>query len=131
VSGPDPRSRWTDEQVELFLGTLLRFGVMTAAAVALVGGIIYLATHGGTKPDYRVFQGEPMELRTIGGVVRGATGLNGRAVIQLGLLLLIATPVARVALSLVAFIRQRDRTYTIITALVLLILLYGLIGFER
>ena len=51
--------------------------------------------------------------------------------IQLGLLLLIATPVARVAFSLVAFIRQRDRTYIVITTIVLGLLLYSLMGFER
>jgi uncharacterized membrane protein len=60
--------------------------------------------------------------------VRAALDLRGRGLIQLGVLLLIATPVARVAVSLVAFLRQRDRTYALVTAFVLLVLLASLSG---
>jgi uncharacterized membrane protein len=80
---------------------------------------------------YGEFRGQPPELTSVAGVVRGVRALDPRAVIQLGLLLLIATPVARVAFSLVAFLRQRDRTYVVITSIVLLLLLYSLLGFER
>lgn len=131
MSGLDPDSRWTDEQVELFVGNLLRYGVMLAAGVAVLGGLIYLIGHGGASPDYAAFKGEPGELRSIRGVIGSAARLSGRGIIQLGLLILIATPVARVAFSLVAFVRQRDRTYVVITALVLAILLYSMMGFER
>ena len=48
--------------------------------------------------------------------------------IQLGLLVLIATPIARVAFSLVAFALQRDRIYVIVTLIVLAVLLYSLTG---
>ena len=116
MSGPAAGSRWSDEQVEHFVGNLLRYGVMTAAIVAFAGGI---------------FRGEPPNLTSVTGVVGGALALNPRSVIQLGLLLLIATPVARVAFSLLAFIRQRDRTYIVITTIVLALLLYSLMGFDR
>lgn len=131
MTGPDPRSRWTDAHVELLVGNLLRYGVLTAAAVAFVGGVFYLASYGGTTADYHVFRGEPSQLRSVSGVVGGALARDSRSIIQLGLLLLIATPIARVAFSLVAFLRQRDRTYVVITAIVLALLLYGLMGFER
>ncbi|MEO8227720.1 MAG: DUF1634 domain-containing protein [Gemmatimonadota bacterium] len=131
MTGPDARSRWSDHQVELFVGNLLRYGVMLAAAVAIAGGAIYLAREGRLPADYRVFRGQPPELTSVGGVVRGARSLGGRAVIQLGILLLIATPIARVAFSLIAFVRQRDRMYIAITTLVLALLLYGLLGAER
>lgn len=120
--------RWSDEQVEQWIGGLLRWGVLTAAAVALVGTAVYLAADGGRRVDYSTFHAVPHGLDTVGGVVSGAASLAPAAVIQLGLLLLIATPILRVALSLVAFVLQRDRTYVAITTLVLALLLYGLLG---
>ena len=54
--------------------------------------------------------------------------LRGRGIIQLGLLLLIATPVARVALSIFGFAKERDRMYVVFTLIVFSILLYSLIG---
>jgi len=131
MTGPAAGSRWSDEQVEHFVGNLLRYGVMTAAIVAFAGGIFYLLRHGGDVVAYHDFTGEPASLTSVTGVISSALALNPRAVIQLGLLLLIATPVARVAFSLVAFIRQRDRTYIVITTIVLALLLYSLMGFER
>ncbi len=124
----ETKGRWTDERVELLVGTLLRTGVVLSAAVVLVGGAIYLRHSWFSAPNYRVFRGEPSDLRSVAGIVKGALTLHGRSVIQLGLLLLIATPIARVAFSAVAFFRQRDHAYVGITLLVLAILLWSLIG---
>lgn len=121
-------ARWTDEQVEHVLGHLLRIGVVIAAAVAAVGGVSYLFQHGSAAVDYRAFRGEPQDLRTVGGIVGSALSFHSLGVIQLGLLLLVATPIARVALSLVAFMRQGDRRYVRITAIVLAILIFSLAG---
>lgn len=126
--GSQKRGAWSDDQVEMFVGNLLRFGVILSAAVAAIGGVLYLAAHGSTVAQYSVFRGEPDELRSVRAVIRGAFHLRSRSVVQLGLLLLIATPIARVALSLVAFARQRDRMYVLITSIVLALLLYGLTG---
>ena len=117
---------WTDERVERVIGALLRWGVILAAAVILAGGAMYLVRYGSTIPDYRVFRGEPSDLRNVSGIVTGAVSWHSRGLIQLGLLLLIAVPVARVAFSVVAFALQRDRTYVVVTLIVLAVLLYGL-----
>jgi uncharacterized membrane protein len=122
-----PTRRWNDERVEELLGNLLRTGVLIAAGIATVGGVIYAVRYGAQPTDYRVFHGEPGDLRTIGGIVRGALALRSRWLIQLGLLLLIATPIARVALSLFAFAKQRDRQYVLITAVVLGLLILSLL----
>ena len=108
------------------LATLLRTGVILAAAIVVIGGAVYLARHGGERPHYGVFRGEPEEFRTIAGVFEGVWRIQARAVIQLGLGLLIATPVARVAFSLFAFARQRDGMYVVITGIVLATLLFAL-----
>ncbi|HEX7523975.1 MAG TPA: DUF1634 domain-containing protein [Candidatus Deferrimicrobium sp.] len=117
---------WTDERVEGVIGILLRWGVILAAAVVLSGGAMYLVRNGSTISDYRVFRGEPSDLRDVSGIVAAAVSWRSRGLIQFGLLLLIAVPVARVAFSVVAFALQRDRTYVVVTLIVLAVLLYGL-----
>ncbi|HEY6290567.1 MAG TPA: DUF1634 domain-containing protein [Terriglobia bacterium] len=118
----------TDQQMEQVLGKLLITGVVVAAVVVLAGGIIYLIRHGGEAAAYQTFQGELAQSRTVSGILKGVAEGRGRGLIQLGLLLLIATPVARVALSLVAFARRRDLLYTIFTMIVLGVLLFSLMG---
>jgi uncharacterized membrane protein len=120
-------TRWSDRAMEQLIGRFLQFGVMLAAAVVLVGGTLLLVQHGGAPVSYAVFQREPQQLRTIGGIARGAVALDSRAIVQLGLLLLIATPVVRVAFMLIAFVVQRDRIYVAISGVVLALLLYALL----
>jgi uncharacterized membrane protein len=119
---------WTDEKIETVVGNLLRIGVSLAALVVLIGGIIYLLRHGGSAPEFHVFRGEPPDLRSPTGIVHSALGWNGRGIIQLGLLLLIATPVARVLFSIWGFARERDRMYVAFTVIVFSILMYSLFG---
>jgi uncharacterized membrane protein len=116
----------SDEEVELQVGALLQVGVLVASVLVAIGGVIYLIKYGATPPHHETFTGEPDDLKRIGGIVQAASELRGRGVIQLGLLVLLATPVARVAFSLYTFVRQRDRTYILITAFVLSLLLGSL-----
>ena len=119
---------WTDKTIEEIVGTLLRVGVSLSAFVVAIGAAIYLARHGREPANYRVFHGEPSDLRSLSGIVRDAFRLRGRGIIQLGLLLLIATPVARVAFSIWGFAEEHDRLYMIFTGVVLIVLLYSLLG---
>jgi|SRR5271157_2208603 len=123
-----PATRWTDQRVETIIGNLLQAGVLIAAAVVSMGAVIFLARHGRDIPHYGTFLGEPAELRTISGILRRAASFHGRNIIQLGLLILIATPVARVAFSVIAFALERDRLYVGITLVVLAVLLFSLGG---
>ncbi len=122
------KDAWNDQKIEDIIGNLLRIGVGTAAAVVLVGAAAYLVRHGFGHANYRVFRGEPSDLRTLRGIVRAALGLHPRGIIQLGLVLLIATPVARVAFSVFAFAVERDRMYVVFTLMVLGILILSLAG---
>lgn len=119
---------WSDHRIEQIIGRLLQVGVILAAMVVLAGGTLLLAQYGGAPARFEIFRAESATLRTFGGMMRGAAALESRALVQLGLVLLIATPVARVFLTLVAFARQGDRLYVAITALVLGLLLFGLFG---
>ena len=114
--------------MEVILGNLLRSGVIFSALVVLWGACIYLYRHWREMAEYKIFRGEPSDYRTIPGVIQSALGGHGRGWIQLGLLLLIATPIARVAFSIVGFSIERDRLYVGFTLIVLVILLYSLLG---
>jgi uncharacterized membrane protein len=143
----EPRHGWTEHQVEMVVGALLRVGVLTSAAVVLLGAVLFLAQEGNKVvrldktdidlpsavkesegPDYGTFHGEPPDLEHLGTIFRGAARLEGRYVIQLGILLLVATPVARVVLCVFAFAWQRDRFYVAVTLFVLAVLLASLAG---
>jgi len=117
-----------DRRVDEIMGVLLRTGVVLSAMFVLAGGIVYLARHQMPVTNYRVFQGEPAELRTVQGILHEALALRGRGLIQLGLLILIATPIARVAFSVLAFLHERDWTYVVVTLVVLGLLFYSLLG---
>jgi len=118
----------TDEQMDNVIGLMLRWGVILSAAFVLGGGIWYILQFGQQTPDYRTFRGEPAAMRSVTGIVRGVAALDPRAWIQLGLLILIATPVARVLFSIAAFAAQRDGAYVAITLIVASILFYSLFG---
>lgn len=110
------------------LGRVLRRGVAFAATLVAVGGAISLARRGHALTDYGAFTGEPEDLRSVPGILNGAWTLRGRGLIQLGLLVLMATPVARVAFSVVGFSRERDWFYAGAAAVVLALLLVSLAG---
>ncbi len=118
---------WNDARLDAVLGNVLRFGVLAAASVVLTGGLVFLARHGHEPPSYHVFRGEPSDLRSVGGIVGDVFDVRGRGLIQFGLLLLIATPIARVVLSAVVFAAEGDRRYVIFTLIVLTVLIYSLL----
>lgn len=120
--------RWTDERLAIWVGGVLRIGVACAAGVVALGAILYLYRHGWEPASYGVFRGEPAQLTSVPGIVRAALAPGGRGLIQLGLLLLIATPVARVAFSLVGFALEKDRMYVMVSSIVLATLAYSLLG---
>ena len=121
-------SSWTDQKIEETVGNLLITGVLLSAFVVLIGACLYLFRHGREHIGYTVFRGEPAEYRNIPGILKDVVALRGRGFIQLGLVLLIATPVARVAFAAWGFAAEKDKMYVAFTLLVLAILLYSLLG---
>jgi|SRR5215470_7561216 len=119
---------WTDQNVENVIGNVLRYGVLLSATIVVVGGGIFLVRHGHEPIPYHVFHGEPAEFRRIPGILTSAASFRGRGIIQLGLLLLIATPIARVAFSIIGFTAEKDRLYAVFAMIVCLVLLYSLVA---
>lgn len=122
------RSKWTDERVERIMGTLLQTGVIISGLVVLAGGILYMLRYAHASIEYRNFVAERERLRNLRGLARAVLHGDGRAIIECGLLLLIATPVARVLFSIIAFDLEKDRLYVVLTITVFLILIYSLFG---
>jgi uncharacterized membrane protein len=116
-----------DQAIEQTMGTLLRIGVIASALVVAMGGIVFLIQNGREPVDYQKFHQAAPELQTVGGTFHEALRFHGRALIQIGLWMLIATPIARVALSIFAFGKQRDWRYVAVTVFVLAVLLYSVV----
>jgi len=116
------------QKLENLIAQLLRGGVVLAALVVIGGAIPYLGFHPRARVDYHTFRGEPETLKAVHTIVRCAFSGDPRCIMQLGLLLLIATPIARVICSAVAFAIEGDRMYVGFTLIVLAVLCYSLFG---
>jgi uncharacterized membrane protein len=120
-------SGFDDTRMETVMGRLLQVGVLLASIFVALGGAMYLKAHHGSVPDYRVFASEPIGLRDPGQLFEQVVRGDGVAVIELGVLLLIATPIARVVFAVVSFALERDWLYVAISAVVLVILVFGVV----
>lgn len=123
---PAPLSTAHKRDLEASLATVLTAGTALAAAVLLVGLVVYLLRDHGTQLDFKTFVARRQS--GVFGVFRDAAQMDGASVMQLGLVLLILTPVTRVLFTLLAFLYKRDWMYVVVTAIVLSVLLYGLFG---
>jgi len=123
-------NRWTDYKLEQVIGALLRAGVVLSAIVVFAGGVLHLVQHGGETADYRTFHEPAAELRSVSGTAREAFRLHSDGIMQLGLLLLILTPIARVVFSAVGFAMESDRMYVGITLVVLAVLIVSLVAIK-
>jgi uncharacterized membrane protein len=123
---PAKRFDFDDRRMETMMGRLLQCGVLLASTVVLVGGVLYLRKHDGKPVDYRTFTGESAPLRHPAQLLHLLTAGDAAAIVQLGILLLIATPVARVLFAVIGFTMEQDRLYVCISVVVLAVLLFGL-----
>ena len=115
-----------DPRLESIIGKLLRVGVLLAAATVLAGGVFYLVRHHADPANYHTFVTGGPAIRSLSGMVQSAARGSSVALIQIGLLLLVFTPIARVAVAIVGFLLERDRLYAAVSLIVLLILAFGL-----
>lgn len=120
--------RINDKDIERTIGLVLRWGVLLSMTVVILGGIVYLSRHGSDISHYEKFTGQPDFTRQVKAILIGVADLRGRAIIQLGIILLIATPVARVLLSAISFAIERDHLYVGIAVLVLSIITVSMLG---
>lgn len=114
-------------RVEIVISTLLRTGVVVSIVLIALGVALLYVNHPASMNSEEQLQAMTRPgaefPHTIAAVVSGIMVLQGEAVIALGLLVLIATPVMRVAISIFAFLHERDGKFALITFVVLILLL--------
>jgi uncharacterized membrane protein len=120
--------RFKDTDMQVVIGWVLRIGVIVSISIVLFGGIIFLYRHGHEVVDHRKFTGIPDFIQTFGGIIHGIFTFRGQAIIQFGIILLIATPILRVIFSTIGFVLERDKLYVFISLLVLFIIFISMIS---
>jgi len=119
------QKRVQDADLERVIGNLLRYGVLASSLVVLAGGIVYLVRHGAQLPQYHEFKGEPDKMRKPVLIWEAVWRGEGRPLIILGLLILIATPIARIIFSIAGYLLEKDWLYAVLTVIVLLVILWN------
>lgn len=119
--------KFEDKKMEILMGNMLRYGVLLSALFVFGGAVIYLVQHGHEKPQYHLFSGEPYRFIHLGQIFKNAFEGQAREIIQLGLLILIATPIARIIFSITGFMLEKDYLYVTITTIVLLVIIVSLV----
>jgi len=125
-AGHDPIEESIIRKLEASIARVLRVGTLLSLCIIVVGAAVTLIQH----PDYLDQAGgldallQPHDnARTVDALASGLARGEGESVMLLGLLLLVVTPVMRVLLSAVAFLRVGDRAFTLLTTGVLILLL--------
>ena len=116
----------TIRRMEKLIGVVLLAGVLLSAFIVLFGGVVYMWRHGSTPVHYRIFRGEPSDLRSLAGIWKDFEHGSGRGAIQFGLMLLVGVQLIRVVLTGILFLLNRDKVFVVITFLVFTLLTYAL-----
>jgi uncharacterized membrane protein len=126
VPNASPTLAFDDHRLEMLMGRLLQTGVLLASITVLIGGVLFLIAHANQPANYRTFSAESANLRHPSHLLPLLAAEDPTAIIQLGILLLIATPIARVAFGVIGFAMERDRLYTAVSVAVLTVLIISL-----
>lgn len=122
------KKAFKDADVQLLIGNVLRWGVILSMLIVFCGGLIYVYRHGHETASYYSFKGEPDFLKSIKGIFEGVLAFKSRAIIQTGIIVLIATPIVRILLSIYSFLLEKDYRYVIITLIVLGIIITSMLS---
>ena len=122
------KEKINDKDIQLILGTLLRAGVIISMSIVLIGGAIFLIHNKGVITDYKVFKPELAKFSSIVAIFKGVLTLQGDAIVQFGILMLIFTPIARIVFAIFSFLIERDYLYVLIGFIILAIITISLNG---
>jgi len=117
-----------DKDMQLLLSHVLRAGTIVSISVVIFGGLVFMYRHGHSVSDYHTFNGVPVFVRNASGIFHGILAFKGQAIIQLGIVLLIATPILRIVFSAIGFVLEKDYMYLGISLLVLGIIFFSMMS---
>ena len=123
------------DRVDIIISQVLRWGVSSSLILILIGSLLgfinandYGARGGSASDLQRLLRADTPFTFGFHSFIHDLYHIKGQALIIAGLLLLIATPIARVAISIVAFASERDWTYVAITGAVFILLILSLMA---
>jgi uncharacterized membrane protein len=120
---------FADYDMEQFIGLQLRYGVIISSVIVLIGGVLYLSQSGQLPlPAYHTFIGTKGGFTSFREILAGLKSGQARGIIQFGVMVLIATPILRIAFSLLGFVLEKDKMYILITAVVLAVMMVSIFG---
>ncbi|MGN6179925.1 MAG: DUF1634 domain-containing protein [Mucilaginibacter sp.] len=122
------KARFKDRDMQAVIGWVLRLGVIISIFIVFIGGVIYLWRHGHEVVDHHTFKGVPEFISTFHGIFANSFTLHGQAIIQLGIALLIATPILRIIFSTIGFALEKDKLYVFVSLLVLAIIFASMLS---
>ncbi len=118
----------SESPIQRSMTAVLRWITVGAGMVILTGGVLLLLRHGGAPTAFHTFIGEPASLRSVPQIVTAAFHGHALAIIQLGILLLVTTPVLRVLFVGIGYVIERDWLYVTVAGIVLAVLGSSLLG---
>lgn len=113
------------------IGNVLRYGVLVSAGIIVLGTVLMVATNGLSDAKGSLSY-DPSRVPhgtfdiSLQGLLTGLAALQPFSIIELGAIVLIATPVSRVVISVIMFAARKDRLYVAITVAVLALLLFSI-----
>lgn len=118
-----------DNKLAMLISRLMRWGVILAITSAFIGGAILLVNHGQEPINFSVYTASHQSILPIlKSVTDSVLNGSGRGFILLGIIILFATPILRVILSLVGFMLEKDYLYVFITLIVLIVMAISISG---
>jgi uncharacterized membrane protein len=114
-----------DRSIEVILGNLLKIGVLAAGSVVIIGAVLFLVRHGLETPSYHIFKPDSFNFSDFSNLFRGIIAFHSVSIMELGILILITTPVLRVFFSVFAFVYEKDYMYVAFTVIVLFVLIFS------
>jgi uncharacterized membrane protein len=121
-------NKLNDTDIQLLLSKVLRAGTIISMSVVFLGGMLYIYRHGHSVVNYHKFTGIPDFIRYTSRLIPGAISFKGQSIIQIGIILLIFTPILRVFFSFIGFFLEKDYLYTCISVLVLVIIFASMLS---
>jgi uncharacterized membrane protein len=117
-----------ERAIEIKIALVLAFGVVLSCLVVAFGAVLFLMHHGQDQMQFHVFKGEPLYLSNLPLLFAALKDFKAIAIVQTGLIILIVTPLVRVLLTFLMFVRLKDTKFACISLLVSIILLVALLG---
>ncbi|RZK48173.1 MAG: DUF1634 domain-containing protein [Pedobacter sp.] len=111
---------------QVLLGRILRYGVFTAMIVVGFGAVLYLLQEGSSLVNYQDFRENAYPIQSFRQMINGLLFAQGSSYIQMGLCILILTPIIRLLLAIYSFAVEKDYLYVVIGLIVLTIILVSL-----